>query len=126
MYERVVLDDGRPFDRNGSGDEDGTKGRDGMMGLVTSRDSRKHPISKHRDVPSSFVGFVRWIHLDSFGRQSADDGTTERRNDDGTRRRGNAVPIYVDDDRGTTDATGGRRTGRATERRDTTVDDARS
>ena len=107
------------------------------MGLMTSRDSRNTRLYISigtyidRDTPS-FVGFIRWIHsldldldLDSDGRART---TERRRNDDGTTER-DAVPIYVaDDDRGTTDATGGRRTGtgRATERRETTVDDARS
>ena len=103
---------------------------------MTSRDSRNRrldiyplghtSIGTHRRRSlDSFVGFGFGF---GFGRQSADDGTTtERRRDDGTTER-DAVPIYVADDRGTTDATGGRRTGtgRATERRDTTVDDARS
>ena len=95
------------------------------MGLVTSRDSRNRLVVRWFCWIHSFVGFVGFVRTAERGRRN--DGTTERRNDDATRRRGNAVPIYVDD-RGTTDATGGRRTGtgRATERRDTTVDDARS
>jgi len=96
------------------------------MGLMTSRDSRNRLVVRWFCWIHSFVGFVGFVRTAERGRRN--DGTTERRNDDATRRRGNAVPIYVDDDRGTTDATGGRRTGtgRATERRDTTFDDARS
>ena len=92
----------------------------GMMGLVTSRDSRNR-LYIHRDIgtPSSFVGFVgfiRWIRIRSDGRarttERRNDGTTERRRDATTReRRSDICRRRSGDDgrhRGTTNGNGTR------------------